>query len=328
MKDHETQENAAPGGTSAADCSIPFDAAYGRTGIITVETAVCHKCDTEKPCISIDSSDDEYGPGYICLSCATDMVAHYESNTRIADSGGANAIKAKGEAAAAANSPTELLRLAVETGADVERLGKLMELQERYEANAARKAFYSAMAQFQAECPPIPKPRQVTDRGGKRMYSYAPLETILDTIRATEARHGFRHSWDHEERESGVRIVCTISHRDGHAESSRVDIPATKGMNTNAAQDRGIEITYGQRRSLLNGYGLAVGGEDTDGQTIDEAPPPLTKPHLTTIKALIADSKTDEGRLLEYVGAATIESIPDSRFAEIEHLLLTKRRQA
>ena len=250
---------------------------------------------------------------------------------------------AAGEAAAAANSPTELLRLAVETGADVERLGKLMELQERYEANAARKAFYSAMAQFQAECPPIPKPRQVTDRGGKRMYSYAPLETILDTIRATEARHGFRHSWDHEERESGVRIVCTISHRDGHAESSRVDIPATKGMNTNAAQDRGIEITYGQRRSLLNGYGLAVGGEDTDGQTItvasrsptgsgghssDEAPPPLTKPHLTTIKALIADSKTDEGRLLEYVGAATIESIPDSRFAEIEHLLLTKRRQA
>jgi len=68
--------------------------------------------------------------------------------------------------------------------------------------------------------------------------------------------------------------------------------------------------------------------EGFEKDDLAKAPPPLTKPHLTTIKALIADSKTDEGRLLEYVGAATIESIPDSRFAEIEHLLLTKRRQA
>ena len=38
--------------------------------------------------------------------------------------------------------PAELLRIAINNGADLDRLEKLMDMQERWEANEARKAYH------------------------------------------------------------------------------------------------------------------------------------------------------------------------------------------
>jgi len=62
---------------------VTFDAAYDRTGTISAELDTCHRCKQEKLCISIDSSDGEYGPGNICLECATDMLSQDGDDVRI-----------------------------------------------------------------------------------------------------------------------------------------------------------------------------------------------------------------------------------------------------
>jgi hypothetical protein len=54
-------------------------------------------------------------------------------------------------------TPLGLLQIAVQQGADVDKLAKLLELQERWQANQARQAHNTAMAKFKQR-PRLPIP--------------------------------------------------------------------------------------------------------------------------------------------------------------------------
>ena len=47
------------------------------------------------------------------------------------------------------NTPVHLLELAINQGADIDKLEKLMAMQERWDANLAKKAYTDAMVRFQ-----------------------------------------------------------------------------------------------------------------------------------------------------------------------------------
>ena len=55
-----------------------FDAAYGRQGSINLELAVCDVCKVHQKCVTIDSSEGEYGPGAICKLCIDAAFLHAE----------------------------------------------------------------------------------------------------------------------------------------------------------------------------------------------------------------------------------------------------------
>ena len=151
----------------------------------------------------------------------------------------------------------------------VETMERLFELQQRHEANEAKKSFHAAMMAFKQECPKIVKRRAVHQserKGGGLLYKFADLDDVQHTIATIERKHGFSHTFDSEPLESGGTIViCVVSHIEGHEKLARVPIRTTKGVNTSAAQDSGIEVTFGQRRALLLAYGLTPVGEDRDG---------------------------------------------------------------
>ena len=49
---------------------IKFKAGYNRRGRIWIEkSAFCESCKEDKVCLAVDSSEDEYGPGFICAEC-------------------------------------------------------------------------------------------------------------------------------------------------------------------------------------------------------------------------------------------------------------------
>lgn len=56
---------------------VTFEAGYNRKGIITVQEDTCARCGEHAACIYVDSSEDEYGPGLICLSCATKLILSF-----------------------------------------------------------------------------------------------------------------------------------------------------------------------------------------------------------------------------------------------------------
>lgn len=162
-------------------------------------------------------------------------------------------------------TPNALLQLAVQQGADIGKLEQLMALQERWEANEARKAFVVAMASFKADPPTIRKNKHVAF--GTTRYDHATLDEVTGKIAAGLARHGLSHSWSVAQADGAITVRCTITHVLGHSESVTMTSGADTSGQKNAIQAIGSAVTYLQRYTLLAATGLSTSDMvDDDGK--------------------------------------------------------------
>lgn len=184
-------------------------------------------------------------------------------------------------------TPAYLLQLAVEQGADLDRLERLMALQERWEQNEARKAFVDAMAAFKAEPLTIYKRKRVgyeTRDGDFVGYSHAELSDVCEVLVPAMGRHGLSHSWDVRQESGRVYVTCTVTHRLGHSTSVTMDAAPDSSGKKNAVQQIASAVTYLQRYTVLAVTGMATTGMDDDGRGAGEgedeggAPPPPPPP--------------------------------------------------
>lgn len=165
---------------------------------------------------------------------------------------------------------TDLIRLAIEGNVDVDKLERLVAMHERAMERQARQDFFDALSGFQSEIPTIPKAHPVYSKGGQLLYKFANSDDIAKAIREIERKHNLSHRFEIGALESGgITVSCIVTHAHGHSETTTIPIPETKGMNTNAAQNRGIEVQYGMRYALCGAYGITTATEDTDGKGED-----------------------------------------------------------
>lgn len=159
-------------------------------------------------------------------------------------------------------SPMALIQIAVSQGADIERLAKLMELQERWEANQARKAFGVAFSDFKSEAVTIVKNVTVKD-GPLKGKKYADLFGVVDAVTPVMSRHGLSHSWKLTKDEpTWMEVTCTIRHILGHSESVSMGAAPDTGPGRNAIQARGSSKSYLERYTLLAAVGMAAESVD------------------------------------------------------------------
>lgn len=195
------------------------------------------------------------------------------------------------------SSPFGMMLTALGRGASLELVESAMKLQERWEANEARKAYVKAMADFKAEPLEIFKRKKVgyeTSQGGFVGYKHAELSHITDVVVPAMARHGLSHRWDLQQSNNRIVVICTITHRLGHSESVSLDGAPDNSGKKNGIQQVASTITYLQRYTLLAATGLATkddadddgkgAGEDgrddgnPAGRTAAPPPPPATYP--------------------------------------------------
>lgn len=163
-------------------------------------------------------------------------------------------------------NPMAMIAAAVSQGADVEKLSKLMDLQERYERNEARKAFDTAFAQFKAEAVVIVKSKGVTD-GPLKGKKYAELHSVVSAVTPALSRHGLTASWRlTKDEKDWIEVTCTIRHVRGHFEAVSMGGPPDAGGAKNAIQARASTVNYLERYTLKAACGLAEQGEDDDGR--------------------------------------------------------------
>lgn len=179
-------------------------------------------------------------------------------------------------------SPATLLQLAVQQGADLDRLEKLMALQERWEANQARKAFVDAMAEFKQHPIEIFKTKNVhfTSSKGAVDYNHAELSDVCDAIVPALAKVGVSHRWDVKQEDGQVVVTCLLTHRQGHSESLTLRGPKDDSGTKNNLQAIASTVTYLQRYSLLSITGSATksmrdddgheGGKDPDPELLND----------------------------------------------------------
>lgn len=187
-----------------------------------------------------------------------------------------------------AATPAQLLAIAVNQGADLDRLERLMQLQERWEANEARKAYLSAIAEFKRKPPTILKEKQVnfqTSRG-TTSYRHATLGNVTEPVIQGLAAVGISHRWNIDQTDSQITVSCILTHQLGHSESVTMKAGRDDSGGKNSIQQVASTVTYLQRYTLLSITGLATHDMDDDGQAADA--PPAQRPPPTLDAVLLA----------------------------------------
>lgn len=164
-------------------------------------------------------------------------------------------------------NPAQLLELAINKDLDIDKLRDLMQLQKEWKADLAREAFFSALTQFQSECPELRKSKKVSYKAGSALveYHYATLADITRQIRGPLKEAGMAYRWEIQDDMKDIKVTCLITHVDGHTEKTTMMAnPDTTGSK-NPIQARGSAIEYLKRYTLIGALGISTSDSDVDG---------------------------------------------------------------
>jgi hypothetical protein len=166
-------------------------------------------------------------------------------------------------------------RLAKDPAVDVEKLERLIAMQERIMRHNAKAAFDADFSVMQPEIPVIDEHGRIEVKGTLRS-TYAPLEDIHKVIKPICARFGFavrhRTEWP-DDRKGIIRIVGILSHKLGHSEESVFEAPMDKSDYRTDIQSMGSTVSYGRRYTTMDLLNISTKKMDNDGAR-REAPKP------------------------------------------------------
>ncbi len=220
-------------------------------------------------------------------------------------------------------TPMQMLAHALERGADMAHLQQLMDLQERWEAQQARKAFVQAMAKFKAFPPEIVKTKQVSF--GNTNYKHATLADVCAAAIQGLAQVGISHSWQvHQDGES-ITVTCVLTHLQGHSESvSMTSLPDKSGQK-NSIQAIASATSYLQRYTLMSATGLAAKDQDDDGRSAVEY---ITAQQEADLRAKAEEVGANMQSFLRFLKVEELGDLPGSRFKAALQALEDKARGA
>jgi hypothetical protein len=231
--------------------------------------------------------------------------------------------------AVAVVTPMQMLQVAMERGADLDRLQQLMDLQQRWEANEARKAYVAAMAAFKANPPEILKGKHVkfTTARGTTEYDHATLADVCGAATKGLADVGISHRWDITQEGGKVTVTCAMTHSLGHSERVAMTATADDSGGKNAIQAIGSTVTYLQRYTLLAATGLAARDMDDDGRGAEPAET-ISAHQVADLEALIEDVGANKAAFLKYLKVDSLDQIHAKAYRTAVAALENKRRQA
>ena len=218
--------------------------------------------------------------------------------------------------------PSALIELAISKGADLDKLEKLLTLQERYEATEARKAYNKAIAEFKANPPKIDKDRDVAY--GNTKYSHASLGNVTEKIGAELAKYGLSASWSTKQN-GAVSVTCKITHVRGHSEETTLSAASDTSGSKNAIQAIGSTITYLERYTLLALTGLATYDQDDDGVAAGAPVEYITDKERSELLDLCADCGADMPKFLKYLKVEGLDKLPKAELAKAKLALAAKK---
>lgn len=225
-------------------------------------------------------------------------------------------------------TPMDMIMQAVSSGAQMDVVEKLMALQERYQANEARKAFNAAMADAKAEIKPIFKNRKVdfTGEKGRTQYDHEDLAEIARTVDPVLATYGLNYRWRSRQDGASICVACIMAHRDGYSEETELSSGRDDSGKKNNLQALGSAITYLQRYTLKLALGLSA-SKDDDARTTGETGELISEEQITQLNALAKEVGADLPKFCAWAGVESLDAILASKFPDAKKALEAKRRK-
>lgn len=206
--------------------------------------------------------------------------------------------------AAQAVTPMAMLQMAIEQGADLDKLEKLMDMKDRHEASEARKSYVVAMNQFRANCPTIAKTRTGHN------IKYAGLAETIEQIKGVLTDCGLSHSWRTGQENNGISVTCCVTHSMGHQECTMMSAPADDSGKKNKIQAIASTVSYLERYTLYAILGLASAEMDDDGNLAGAKVEYITPEQIAELEALAEEVEVKVQSMCAHYGCKHIGVFP------------------
>jgi len=217
-------------------------------------------------------------------------------------------------------TPMQILAAAVQSGADPDKLGKMMDLCERSEDRKALKEFNGDLAKMQQELPILRK--NATGVHGAKFTSF---DYVVATVRPILSKFGFSFTFYEVDAPEGQHTsVCRLKHRAGHSEETPKTVHIDKSARMNDTQKDGSAQSYANRYALLAALGIACTGEDDDGGAAGSQF--ISEGELADLEALLSEVNADVPRFLKWLKVEQLAHCPKKRYKEAVRALEAKRR--
>lgn len=212
-------------------------------------------------------------------------------------------------------------RVCLDPNADIDKLSKMLDMQERVLNRNAEQAFAADFAAMQSELPRIARNGtiEIKDKNTGRITQstpFAKLEDINDGVRPTLQKYGFGVSFSISQGNALLTVTAKLLHRLGHSEVTAISLPIDNSGSKNAVQGSGSTVSYGKRYAMCALLNIST-GDDVDGHQ----PEPksdgieyLSEDDVFEILSLLADAKITKEAFVKAAGVPEISKIHKSRF--------------
>jgi hypothetical protein len=150
--------------------------------------------------------------------------------------------------------------VALNPDVNIEKMTKILDMQERILDKQAKTEFNQSMALAMVQIPSIERDSQ------GQSNKFAAFENINKIVKPIIAEHGLFITFRTEfQSDDFLLVTAKITHKSGHSEETSMRFPFDNSGNKNDIQAVGSSISYGKRYTLGALLGIATHGEDDDG---------------------------------------------------------------
>ncbi len=185
-------------------------------------------------------------------------------------------------------TPMSMLQAARAQGASLEQMQQLMDMQFKWEANEARKAYYEAVAKFKAEQINISKDKKNTQYNSR----YTGKGNLVNTVNPILSKYDLSASWDIDQ-SNGITVSCILSHAQGHSEQVSMTAPADSSGQKNPIQQIKSTITYLEIATYEAVTGVASYDDPGDNDGNSAGAKTITAAQVEILEKLIKSKDAD-----------------------------------
>ena len=223
-------------------------------------------------------------------------------------------------------SPAAMIRLAITEGKDLDKLEKLLELQERWEANKARELFTESFAKAQSGILAVAR----TKSNPQTQSKYASLESIIESARPIYTAEGFAVIFYEGKAEAPaeyIRVCADVLHTAGCKETYFYDVPfdgvGIKGNpNMTKIHAKASSVSYGRRYLMCMIWNIPT--KDDDGNMPSGA---ISAEDAKALGDKIKAAGIDLQKFLAHFKVTKLEDIQKSEIKKAENAIESAKKK-
>lgn len=207
-------------------------------------------------------------------------------------------------------------RAARDPSVDIDKMERLMLMQERAFERRAEVEYNAAFARMQPELPAVEK------NGKSNNGAYGLWEDIQGAIQPVIAKHGFSLSFKPLVEADAVTVTAILRHEAGFKDTAEIRLPVDKSGSKNVVQAVGSSVSYGKRYAACGLLNIRVANEDDDGKAAGGGF--ITEDQAVELREMIEAAEADETGLKTYFRIEHLKDMLASKFPDAKAMLQRK----